>query len=113
MATRRTKRTRQTRRGSGRYFTQPMRKLGLDWFGSSTSLLAREIYAMLGPRGIKDYRQGDFENLMLHHQNVNRGKLLRDLRNTGTGLTPKQEFEVVLSLNAVLPSQHRELTYNE
>ena len=112
MVTRRTKRKRM--RKGGDPFTRFVRRAtGTNIFGPSTSLLAREIYAMLGPRGIKDYRQGDFENLMLHHQNVNRGKLLRDLQNTGTGLTPKQEFEVVLSLNAVLPSQHRELTYNE
>ena len=88
-----------------------MRNFGLDWFGSSTSLLAREIYAMLGPRGIKDYRQGDFDDLMYHHQHVKRGRLLKDLRKLG--MSDIQEYEVVASLNLVLPSQHRELTYNQ
>ena len=113
MATRRTKRTRRTRKGSG-WLSQKLRRLGLYDAGPSTSLLSREIYAMLGPNGIKDYRQGDFENLMLHHQNVDRDKLLRDLDNVGTKkMTPKQNYNVVANLNAVLPPQHGELTYNQ
>ena len=87
--------------------------MGLYDAGPSTSLLSREIYAMLGPNGIKDYRQGDFENLMIHHPNVNRSRLLKDLKKVGNGITPKQEYEVVANLNFVLPPQHRELTYNQ
>ena len=111
MATRRTKR-KQTKRKGGDPFTRYIRRVtGTNLFGSSTSLLAREIYAMLGPNGIKNYRQGDFENLMIHHPNVKRGKLLKDLRDMG--MTPNQEYEVVANLNFVLPPQHRELTYNQ
>ena len=103
MVTRRTKR-KQTRKG-GNWLSQKLRRLGLYDAGPSTSLLAREIYAMIGPTGIKDYRQRDFENLMFHHQNVNRDKLLRDLQNVEKGMTPKQEYDVVANLNAVLPSR--------
>ena len=102
MVTRRTKR-KQTKRKGGDWLSQKLRRLGLYDAGPSTSLLAREIYAMLGPNGIKYYRQRDFENLMFHHQNVNRDKLLRDLQNVG--MTPKQEYHVVANLNAVLPSR--------
>ena len=107
--TRQTKQTKQTRRGSG-WWSRKARSLGIYDAGPSTSLLAREIYAMLGPNGIKNYRQGDFENLMIHHPNVKRGKLLKDLRDMG--MTPNQEYEVVANLNFVLPPQ-RELTYNQ
>jgi hypothetical protein len=110
MVTRRTRR-KQTRKGSGKYFTQPLRNLGFDIFGSSTSLLAREIRAMLGPNGIKDYRQGDFDNLMRHHPHVNKGKLLRDLQKLG--MTPKQEYNVVANLEYIIPSHRNELTYNQ
>lgn len=103
MVTRRTKRTKrkQTRRGSG-WLSQTARDWGL-YDGSSTSALAREIYAMLGPNGIKDFRQGDFDNLMMHHPHVKKGKLLRDLQRLG--MTPKQEYEVVANLNVVIPSR--------
>ena len=80
-------------------------RLGLYDAGPSTSLLAREIYAMLGPNGIKYSRQEDFNNLMMHHQNVNMDKLLRDLQNVEKGMTPKQEYDVVANLNVVLPSR--------
>jgi hypothetical protein len=83
--------------------------MGIYDAGPSTSLLAREIFAMLGPNGIKE--QGDFENLMMHHPHVNKGKLLRDLRELK--MTPKQEYEVVANLEYIIPSQRRELTYNQ
>jgi len=101
MATRRNRRqrTKKTKRG-GNWFTQKARDLGI-YNGSSTSLLAKEIYAMLGPNGIKPYRQADFENLMSVHPHVKRGKLLRDLRDLG--MTELQEYEVVANLHAVIP----------
>jgi len=101
MATRRNRR-KQTKRKGGNWFTQKARDLGI-YNGSSTSLLAREIYAMLGPNGIKPNRQADFDNLMSVHPHVKRGKLLRDLRDLG--MTDRQEFEVVANLNVVLPSR--------
>jgi arginine/lysine/ornithine decarboxylase len=100
MATRRNRR-RRTRKG-GNWFTQKARDLGI-YNGSSTSLLAREIYAMLGPNGIKPNRQDDFDNLMSVHPHVKKGKLLRDLR--ALGMTDRQEYEVVANLNVVLPSR--------
>ena len=99
MVTRR-KRTRQTRKGSGKYFTQPLRDLGLDWFGSSTSALARDIYGMLDDRGIKPSRQRDFDDLMSYHLHVKKGKLLRDLRKLG--MTDLQEYDVVANLEFAL-----------
>ena len=101
MATRRTKRTRRTRKGSG-WLSQTARSWGM-YDGSSTSALAREIYAMLNETGIKPSRYADFENLMMHHPHVKRGKLLRDLQRLG--MTPKQEYEVVANLNIVIPSR--------
>ena len=108
MATRRTKRMRK----GGNPFTRFLRRTTeTNIFGPSTSLLAREIYAMLGPKGIKPYRQGDFENLMTHHPRVNKGHLLRDLRKLG--MTDAQEYEVVANLEYIIPSQRHELTYNQ
>ena len=95
-----TRRNRRQRTRGGNWFTQKARDLGI-YNGSSTSLLAREIYAMLGPNGIKDSRQADFENLMSVHPHVKRGKLLRDLRDLG--MTELQEYEVVANLHAVIP----------
>ena len=101
MATRRTRRTKQTKRarGSG-WWSQKARDLGL-YDGSSTSLLAREIRAMLDEKGIKANRQDDFYDLMSVHPHVKRGKLLRDLR--ALGMSYRQEYEVVANLNMVLP----------
>jgi hypothetical protein len=101
MATRRNRR-KQTKRKGGDPFTRFVRRVtGTNIFGSSTSLLAREIYAMLDEKGIKPYRQSDFENLMSVHPHVKRGKLIRDLR--ALGMTELQEYEVVANLHAVLP----------
>jgi hypothetical protein len=100
MVTKRNRRTRQTRKGSGKYFTQPLRKLGLDWFGSSTSALAREIYAMLDENGIKRSRQADFDDLMGYHLHVKKGKLLRDLRKLG--MNDLQEYDVVANIEFIL-----------
>ena len=103
MATRRTKR-KQTRRKGGDPFTRFVRRAtGTNIFGPSTSLLAREIYAMLGPNGIKDYRKGDFDNLMRHHPHGKKGKLLRDLRDLGMNYT--QEYDVVYHLEEIIPSR--------
>ena len=105
MATRRTKQTKRMRKG-GDPFTRFVRRVtGTNLFGSSTSLLAREIYAMLGPKGIKEYRQGDFENLMIHHPRVNKGHLLRDLRKLG--MTDAQEYKVVANLEYIIPSRNQ------
>jgi len=111
MATRRMKQTKRMRKG-GNLFTRFLRRTTeTNIFGSSTSLLAREIYAMLDKKGIKGNRQGDFENLMLHHPHVKKGKLLRDLRTEG--MTDDQEYEVVANLEYIIPSQRHELTYNQ
>jgi hypothetical protein len=102
MATRRNRRTRQTRKGSG-WFSQKARNAGLDpfdWLGSSTSLLAREIYAMLDDHGIKRSRQADFDDLMSYHLHVKKGKLLRDLRKLG--MTDLQEYDVVANIEFIL-----------
>ena len=103
--------TRRTRRKGGNWWTRKARNLGIYDAGPSTSSLAGKIYAMLGPKGIKDYRLGDFENLMMQHPHVNKGKLLRDLRKEG--MTDHQEYEVVANLEYIIPSQRRELTYNQ
>lgn len=100
MVTRR-KRTRP-RKGSG-WFSQKARNAGLDpfdWFGSSTSALAREIYAMLDDHGIKRSRQADFDDLMSYHLHVKKGKLLRDLRKLG--MSDLQEYDVVANLEFIL-----------
>jgi hypothetical protein len=102
------KRSRGTR-GSG-WWSRKARDWGI-YDGPSTSLLAREIYAMLDKKGIKPYRQADFENLMSFHPTVKKSKLLRDLRNLG--MTDAQEYEVVANLEYIIPSNRRELTYNQ
>lgn len=103
MVTRRTKR-KQTKRKGGDPFTRFVRRsTGTNIFGPSTSLLAREIYAMLDKNGIKDYRKGDFDNLMRHHPHVKKGKLLRDLRALGMNYT--QEYEVLYHLEEIIPSR--------
>ena len=105
MTTRRTKRkqTKRMRKG-GDPFTRYIRRVtGTNLFGSSTSLLAREIYAMLDKNGIKDYRKGDFDNLIRHHPHVKKGKLLRDLRALGMNYT--QEYEVLYHLEEIIPSR--------
>ena len=108
MVTRRTKR--KTKRKGGNWLSQKLRRLGIYDAGPPTSLLSKEIYAMLDKKGIKDYRQGDFDNLIKHHPRVDKGHLLRDLRKLG--MTNHQEYEVVYHLEELIPSriEHYETT---
>ena len=100
MVTRRTKR-KQTKRKGGDPFTRFVRRTtGTNIFGPSTSLLAREIYAMLDDHGIKRSRQADFDDLMSYHLHVKKGKLLRDLRKLG--MTDLQEYDVVANIEFIL-----------
>ena len=110
MVTRRTKQTKRMRKGGDPFTRFVRRATGTNIFGPSTSLLAREIYAMIGPKGIKPYRQGDFENLMIHHPRVNKGHLLRDLRKLG--MTDAQEYEVVANLEYIIPSRIQQYETN-
>jgi len=83
MATRRTKRTRQKRtRKGGNWLTQKARRLGL-YNKPSTSLLAREIYAMLGPHDIKEERVEDFNVLMRENHGYDKKSLFADLEKLG------------------------------
>lgn len=102
--------TRKRTRKGGNWWSRKARDWGI-YDGPSTSLLAREIYAMLDKKGIKPYRQADFENLMSFHPTVKKSKLLRDLRNLGMTFT--QEYDVVANLEYIIPSNRRELTYNQ
>jgi hypothetical protein len=106
MATRRMKRN-QTKRKGGNWWSRKARDLGIYDAGPSTSLLAREIYAMLDKDGINRDRQSDFNNLMIHHPHVKKGKLLRDLRSEG--MTDHQEYDVVYHLDEILPSKRPQL----
>ena len=102
MATRRTKR-KQTRKGGNPFTRYIRRATGTNIFGSSTSLLANEIYAMLDKNGIKYYRKGDFDNLIRHHPHVKKRKLLRDLRTLG--MNYNQESDVLYHLEEIIPSR--------
>jgi hypothetical protein len=114
MATRRNKRTKRTRRGSGKRFTQPMRNLGFDIFGPSTSKLAKQIHTLFdtdldipSEEKIKHLRR-----ILEKNKNVNQYNLIENLKDLGMGEYSKEMIEIKDELEYTLPKQKDEPSYN-
>ena len=112
MATRRNRR-KQTRKGSGKYFTQPMRNLGFDFFGPSTSRLAKQIHTLFNS-GLSD------EEIVIHlrgmlkrNRTVNQKNLITELENLGIKKHSTEMNEIEAELEFTLPRKKHELTYNQ
>ena len=114
MATRRNRRTKRTR-GSGKYFTRPMRNLGFDFFDPSTSRLAKQIHTLFDPdldipreEKIKHLRR-----ILNKNENVNHDKLIKNLKDLGMEEYSKEMIEIKHELEYTLPKEKHELTYNQ
>ena len=108
MKTRRTKRTKQTRKGSGRWFTQPIRKYTrFDRFGPSTSKLAREIHTLFHSDLIHDEIVFHLRDMLERNRNVNQKNLLKDLEKLGIKKHSYEMNEIEAELQYTLPRHDR------
>ena len=111
----RTRRAKRTMRGSGKYFTRPMRNLGFDIFGPSTSKLAKKIHTLFdtdldipSEEKIKHLRR-----ILEKNKNVNQDNLIENLKELGMGEYSKEMIEIKHELEYTLPKQKDELSYNQ
>ena len=113
MVTRRNRR-KGTRKGSGRWFTQPIRKYtGFDRFGPSTSKLARDIHTLF-------YSDLTHEEIVTHlrvmlqrNRTVNQKNLISELKNLGIKKHSYEMNEIEAELEYTLPRKKHELIYNQ
>ena len=114
MVTRRTKRTKQTRKGSGRWFTQPIRKYtGFDRFGPSTSKLAKEIHTLFHSDLTQDEIVFYLRRMLERNRNVNQKNLITELKNLGIKKHSHDMNEIEAELEYTLPRKKHELIYNQ
>ena len=109
-----TRRNRQMRRGSGRWFTQPIRRYtGFNRFGPSTSKLARDIHMLF----VSDLTHEEIvfylRDLLERNRNVNKKNFITELKNLGIQTHSPEMYEINAELEYTLPSKKRELTYNQ
>jgi len=107
------KRTRQTR-GSGKYFTQPVRRyFGFDRFGPSTSKLAKEIHMLFHRDLTQDEIVFHLRDMLERNRNVNQKNLIKELKNLGIRKHSHEMNEIEAELEFTLPTKKHELSYNQ
>ena len=79
---RRTKR-RQTRKGSGKWLTQPLRRYTGYEFGPSTSKAAAEIFPLLDRKGVDEDRIGEMFTILSKYPGVNMTNVYKELERLG------------------------------
>lgn len=106
MATRRN-RTKQTRRGSGRFTRFVRRTTGFDRFGPSTSKLARDIHMLF----VSDLTHEEIvfylRDLLERNRNVNQKNLITELKKLGIQTHSHEMYEIKAELEFTIPHHDR------
>jgi hypothetical protein len=106
MKTRRT-RTKRSTRGSGKWFTQPLRRWGIYDAGPSTSKLSNYIYTLFKSPISKEEKVLHLREILNSNKSVKHKKLIRDLEDRGIEKYSDDMREIEAELQYTLPRRDR------
>ena len=113
MKTRKRSRGTRGKRGSGKWFTQPVRRYTGYEFGPSTSKLARYIHTLFETNLTHEEKIHLLRGILERNKKVNQGNLIKNLKDLGMDAHGKDMREIEAELELTLPTKKHELTYNQ